>query len=160
MHQPQHKLKNVAHFCAHNNCAHLSHLYTLGLPLIFLLLAGIFLLKAAVQAHPKERRKSLKYSGLTFLLALLSLSQQWFWILPGLALYKLLPLVTGLLSKNVARNGSTSQAAPASRPASYSLKGSKTAEEGEAALHYQYLSSYYSYDEQPQALYPQAIPPR
>ncbi|GHO85294.1 hypothetical protein [Dictyobacter formicarum] len=160
MPQSQHIIKNLARSSPHSNCFHLSQLYSRGLPLVLLLLAGILLLKAVVISHPKERRKHIKYSCGIFLLALLCLSHQWFWILPGLGLYKLLPTLTKIINAYRPRLTQPDQKQDVSYQEYYSPQARTPTEEGSASLHYQYLSSYYSYDEQPQALYPQVQPPR
>lgn len=158
--QSQHIMKNLTRSCHHSNCLHLSHFYSRGLTLGLLLLASILLLKAVALSNPKERRKHLKYSCGIFLLTLLFLSQHWFWILPGLVLYKLLPTLTGIVSTYRARLKQPEQKKDVSNQEYDSSQNSKHEEEASTSLHYQYLSSYYSYDEQPQALYPQVLPPR
>ncbi|GCE09645.1 hypothetical protein [Dictyobacter aurantiacus] len=142
-----------------DNCFHLSYLYTRGVPLALLSLAGILLLKAMVLSHPKDRRKHLKYSCGTLLLALLCLSHQWFWIFPGLALYKLLPALARITNISHPSRTLPDSHQDVSDEQYDTSQDRKPAEEGSTSLHYQYLSSYYSYDEQPLAHYPQALPP-
>lgn len=158
--QAQHIIKSLAQPHSHSNCFHLSQLYTRGVPLALLSIAGVLLLKAMVLSPPKERRKHLRYSCGICLLTLLWLSHQWFWLLPGLTLYKLLPVlmkITHIYRPPLKLPGPNQDASqqeendnPQARPPE---------EEGSTSLHYQYLSSYYSYDEQPQALYPRVLPP-
>ncbi|WP_338247454.1 hypothetical protein [Dictyobacter halimunensis] len=158
--QAPHIINDLTRSSHPDHCLHLSYLYTRGVPLGLLSLAGILLLKAMVLSHPKDHRKHLKYSCGTLLLALLCLSHQWFWILPGLALYKLLPALARITNISHPSRKRSSSKQDISDEQYDNSPDKKPAEEGSASLHYQYLSSYYSYDEQPQAHYPQVLPPQ
>ena len=146
-----HHLLNLIKITAHKqiNPNHILHflLHRFSIPFILLVLAGIFLLKAV--AHPTRRGRSFIYGFWSILAAILFLTSHEIWLLPAMLLYKLWPLMLHMRRRKIH-----------STPIRASHHRQFISQEESLSLHYYHLTSYYSYDEQPQALYPPVLPPQ